>query len=410
MVNSSVFEEITTEDELNAELENQLPESFDDVGTDEDSSSITSEQEFQEAALQIIVQRNDFLLPNLIDMLQTHKTLEVAPYYQRRARWDNGRKSRLIESLLINIPVPPVFLYENEFARYEIMDGQQRVSAILDYFENKFSLGRLEMLTSLNGKRFHDLPIQIKAGLQRRSLSAIILLKESAPSQDAILQLRRHVFERLNTGGIRLNAQEVRNCVHAGPFNDLLLDLSRHHLFTSMWDIPAFEPDEVNAPSDNLRRNILFRTMRDAELVLRVFALMDPVNVAGGMKRTLDNSMKRYSASSEDELNDLRRRFLRSLHLAHTIGGNDTFRIPTPHSTRGRPSASLFDGIMVAIIRNLDKADGIEAYADQIRELLKSELKKTEFHELVTGRANTRESTLERARHIEGLIKFAIHT
>ena len=244
MVNSPVFEDITTEEEQLAD------EKFDDVDVTEDSIALASEEEFREVSLQIIVQRNDFLLPNLIDMLKSHKTLKVAPYYQRRARWDNGRKSRLIESLLINIPVPPVFLYENEFARYEVMDGQQRVSAILDYFDNKFPLRRLEMLTSLNGKRFHDLPRQIRAGLERRSLSAIILLKESAPSQDAIVQLRRHVFERLNTGGIRLNAQEVRNCVHAGSFNNLLLELSRHELFTSMWDIPAREPDEMTEPSD----------------------------------------------------------------------------------------------------------------------------------------------------------------
>ena len=145
--------------------------------------------------------------------------------------------------------------------------------------------------------------------------------------------------------------------------------------------------------------------MRDAEHVLRVFALMDPSNVAGGMKRTLDNSMEKYSKYSKSELGQLRKRFLMSLELAHTIGGNDTFRISTPSSSRGRPSASLFDGIMVALIRKLDQADRIEACAAQIGELLKSELEKPEFRELVTGRANTREATLERARHIEGLIK-----
>ena len=416
MVISSVIENVAIEEELASEVEEQLvveveeqlSERFDDVDAMEDSIAPAPEQEFQAAALRIIVQRNDFLLPNLIDMLTTHKTLEVAPYYQRRARWDNGRKSRLIESFLINIPVPPVFLYENEFAQYEVMDGQQRVSTILQYFGNQFALRGLEMLTSLNGKRFHDLPREIKTGLQRRSLSAIILLKESAPSQESIVQLRRHVFERLNTGGVRLNAQEVRNSVYAGQFNELLIELSRHELFTRMWDIPPSEPNERIEPSERLRKNSLFRRMADVELVLRVFTLTDPKNVAGGMKRTLDNSMAKYSRSSRLELERLKNQFLQSLHLAHVIGGNDTFRIPTSRSERGRPSASLFDGIMVALIRNLDHAQKIEECAPQLKELLQTELEKPEFRELVAGRANTRESTRNRSLHIENLIRSVI--
>ena len=405
MVISTVLDSNSTEDDLDIEVNEQQAERFDDVEVTDESRVLESEREFREAALQIIVQRNDFLLPNLIDMLKTHNTLEVSPYYQRRARWDPVRKSRLIESFLINIPVPPVFLYENEFARYEVMDGQQRVSTILEYFVNNFQLRGLEMLTSLNGKRFNDLPREIKAGLQRRSLSAIILLKESAPSQDAIAQLRRHVFERLNTGGIQLNAQEVRNSVYAGPFNVLLHELSRHQLFTNMWGIPPFEVDEMTEPSDRLLRNSLFRTMRDSELVLRVIALTDPSNVVGGIKATLDNTMMKHSKSSDSELSQLKDQFLRSLELAHAIGGNDTFRMPAPNSVRGRLSASLFDGIMVALIRNVDKADRIDACASKIGKLLKMELEKLEFRELVTGRANTRDATLERARHIERLIE-----
>ena len=166
--------DISTDESTLAEERND--ENFEDVS--EESPSIKSEKEFQDAALRVILQRNDFLLPNLIDMLRTHKTLEVSPYYQRRARWDIPRKSRLIESLLVNIPIPPIFLYENDFARYEVMDGQQRVTAILDFFDNQFSLRGLEILNSLSGKRFHELPQEIRAGLERRSLQAIILLKE----------------------------------------------------------------------------------------------------------------------------------------------------------------------------------------------------------------------------------------
>lgn len=392
-------ENILTKEEREAER-------FDDV--EEGAETVASEREFRDATLQLVVQRNDFLLPNLIDMLQTHKTLEISPYYQRRARWDIPRKSRLIESFLVNIPVPPVFLYENEFAKYEVMDGQQRVSALLEYFDNQFALRGLEILTSLIGKRFHELPGEIKAGLQRRSLSAIILLKESAPSHEAAGLLRRHVFKRLNTGGVRLNAQEIRNSVNAGSFNDLLLELSRHSLFTNMWSIPPFEENESTAPSGKLRRNPLFRQMRDVELILRVFALLDPTNIGGGMRSTLDRAMERYSKSSDEELCHLKTQFLGSLQLAYSIGGIDAFRLPPFGSNRGRPSAPLFDGMMVALIRKLSQAQEIEDHAQEINHAIQAEFNKEEFYELIVGRANTRGATLERSRHIERLIESVI--
>ena len=394
-------EERTTKEEHEAER-------FEDVT--EDSGTSVSEQEFRDAAMQIVVQRNDFLLPNLIDMLTTHKTVEVSPYYQRRARWDARRKSKLIESFLVNIPVPPVFLYENEFARYEVMDGQQRISAILEYFENQFPLRGLEILPSLQGKRFHELPKEVRAGLERRSLAAIILLKESTPSDESAKHLRRCVFERLNTGGIRLNAQEVRNSVYAGPFNNLLLELSRHCMFTEMWDIPPIEVNEGIEPSAKLRRNVLYKQMRDAELVLRVFGLRDARNIRGGMRSTLDNAMERYSRVSQAELFKLKANFLDSLELARIIGGNDTFRLRTSSSRRGRPSASLFDGIMVALMRMLNHAEQIRVHAVEIKQSLEQKLQDPDFYELVSGRANTRESTMSRARHIEELIESVIET
>ena len=341
-------------------------------------------------------------------MLRTHKTIEASPYYQRRARWDSTRKSRLIESFLVNIPVPPVFMYENELARYEVMDGQQRVTAILEYFENQFELRGLEILHSLTGKRFHQLPREVRAGLERRSLSAIILLKESTPTNESAAQLRRYVFERLNTGGVRLNAQEVRNSVYAGSFNNMLLKLSRHSLFTEMWDIPPLEPNEVTEPSPKLRKNRLFRQMGDAELVLRVFGLLDANHIGGGMRTTLDNAMVRYSKFSQAELDRLEGQFLESLELAYAVGGRDVFRLPSGRSARGRPSASLFDGLMVALMRNLDRSSDIKAHATTISRLIHDELRIIDFYDLVVGKANTRLATLNRAKYIEQLIGSAI--
>ena len=389
------------------ELEEELEaERFAD--TDEEPEVPTSEKEYREAALRVVLQRNDFLLQNLIDMFRTHKTLEVSPYYQRRARWDITRQSKLIESFLVNIPVPPVFLYEAELANYEIMDGQQRVSAILEYYDNKFALHGLEILKSLEGMKYRELPSEIKAGLLRRSLSAYILLRESTSSPESAGVLRRRVFERLNTGGIRLNAQEIRNSVNSGPFNNMLLELSRNTRFTKMWDIPPFDPNEKTNPSARLRKNSLFKRMADVELVLRVFALLNPDNIRGGMRFTLDSAMENYSKSSEMELKQLKQNFLSSLELADAIGGSNVFRLPSTNVKRRRPSAPLFDGIMVALMRQLDRAEEIKANADSINTAIQSEFDNTDFYGLIVGRANTRASTIERSKYIESLIKAII--
>ena len=220
--------------------------------------------------------------------------------------------------------------------------------------------------------------------------------------------MREHVFRRLNTGGVRLNAQEIRNSIFAGPFNNLLVELSRHPQFTEMWNIPPVSPNEAGEPSAALRRNNLYRQMRDVEYVLRVFALLDPKNIGGGMKGTLDDAMKRYCDLGTPELTEMKSQFLGGLDLAYVIGGKNALRVPTGPSKQGRLSASLFDALMVALIRKLDVADLIKDRATEIWASLQGEFNNSKFYELIVGRANTRASTIDRGIYVERLIESAI--
>jgi Protein of unknown function DUF262 len=169
------------------------------------------ERLYDTGTARIVTQRNDFLLPNLLDSMERAVYMNLNPPYQRRLRWDRTRKSKLIESLLMNVPIPPIFLYEVDLAKYEVMDGQQRLSTIREYFNNEFPLTGLEEWRTLNRRRYSQLPARIQSGLQRRSIAAIIVLSESSGD------IKRFVFERLNTGGVRLNAQEVRMRSMAAP-------------------------------------------------------------------------------------------------------------------------------------------------------------------------------------------------
>ncbi len=197
---------------------------------------------FSENDFSLNQERSDFLLPQILDFVKKEKWINLRPEYQRRLVWDDIKRSLFLESLLLNIPIPPLFLYEVELSRYEVMDGQQRLSAIVVFYSNNFYLRGLERCKELNAIKYNDLPTLLKRGLDRRRLSlTVLVVSSSSETTIQINDIRKIVFERLNTGGQHLNNQELRNCLYAGKFNDLLIRLSENPLFRKSWDIPPFD-------------------------------------------------------------------------------------------------------------------------------------------------------------------------
>lgn len=257
-------------------------------------------------------ERSDFLLPQIVDFVRQKKWINIRPEYQRRLVWDAKKKSRFIESLLMNIPVPPVFLYETDLSRYEVMDGQQRLNTILEFYENNLKLRGLETWSALNGYTYGKCPPRIQRGLDRRRLSATVLLAENRDNSRQGDSIRREVFERLNTGGLSLNAQELRNSLYSGAFNGLLIELAGHRLFDEIWGIPPYEDHyrgEENFISPQLAENKLFRRMEDCEIVLRFFALRDTGKIRGSVRRMLDRCMEANLEATQEEIDAYRKLF-----------------------------------------------------------------------------------------------------
>jgi len=349
---------------------------------------------FAKNAFRIVYQTNNFFLPQIKDLIDKGEVLNLRPEYQRRLRWSTAQKSKLIESLLLNIPVPPIFLYESEAARYEVMDGQQRLNTVREFIAGDFALTALPVLRPLSGLRYSRCPPRIKRALDRASLSAIVLLLESETDKAAqdrltLTDIRRFIFDRLNTGGTKLNPQEIRNAINPGNFNKLIIELTRLSLFTEVFDIPRYFESDPNEYYENPQRqkNNLYSTMGDCQLVLRYFALKDDANIRGSMRAMLDRAMER--AITEEEGVELKQEFTDRFAFLYELFESAPFRLPPDEKGRVRVSAAIYDAAMVAINDLWGMREEILADAPAVRQRMADAISSEEGMTVLTGQGNT---------------------
>ena len=159
----------------------------------------------------------------------------LIPEFQRGFVWDIPRASRLIESIMMGLPVPPLFFYVDEQKRYLVIDGLQRLKSIFSFMggfwegpspssKRPFAMKGFNPQNPLYGKTFEDFTAKDQRELKNYVLRTIIVQQLNPNDSTSIY----HIFQRLNTGGMTLSDQEVRNCVYAGEFNDMLARLNKH--------------------------------------------------------------------------------------------------------------------------------------------------------------------------------------
>jgi len=301
----------------------------------------------------ILTEMNREKLPVFVEALKRNNYMDLRPSYQRRARWTDKQKSLLLESFIINIPVPPIILYEQRYSSYEVIDGQQRINAINDFYSDNLKLTGLELWSELNGKKYSQLPDEIRAGIDRRSISSIVVITESAKDAEEEMFLKQLAFERLNTGGVELSKQEVRNCLYAGLFNKLLHELSSNQIFREAWGIPT------NDKKDKLEKNTLYKKMEDIELVLRFFALRHIHEFRGGIEKFLTLYMMKSLKFSDDDVDFLRKIFLETIELAENLYGEHLFKPFDAKNKQWKKKSykACYDAMMVSLSNYLDQKD-----------------------------------------------------
>jgi hypothetical protein len=356
----------------------------------------------------IVIEQNREKLPGFVTALKDPGYMDLRPFYQRRPRWKPDKQSLLIESFIMNIPVPPIFLYERDFNSYEVMDGQQRISALRDFYENRFALAGLEMWSELNGRYYHNLPDKIKAGIDRRSITSVVLLKESTADEQEASFLRETVFERLNTGGIELERQEIRNALYQGAFNELLIELSRLDLFRQIWGVPRFVENEIETNPDLLRNN-LFTKMGDLELILRFFALRHAAHYRRGMQGFLDLYMLKSLKFENADIDELRKLFHDTLTLAHEIYRDLVFHPYDPEHPGWEtgPHRAFYDAVMVGLSSFTEHSPKLKERRPQVVEATK-ELFSSHAPGTFTGRGNTKADIEERIRLYRQMIETVL--
>src|SRR3990170_2473046 len=168
--------------------------------------------------------------------------LIVQPEFQRFYVWDDPKACRLIESILLEIPVPVVYLSEEEDGKLAVIDGQQRLVSLFRFFNplelgahryEKLQLRGLGVLSELNGLKFEDLPKPVQRKFENSTIRVIEVRKESEPN------VKYEIFERLNTGAVKLNDQELRNCIYRGAYNDFLAYLADDDTFLRLLGLPG---------------------------------------------------------------------------------------------------------------------------------------------------------------------------
>lgn len=377
--------------------------------------------------IRIVTEQARYPLAGILQMLRESKQDEsgkftarymLDPDYQRRHRWDDTRKSRLIESFLLNVPVPPVFLYERELARFEVMDGRQRLTALGDFYADKFALTGLEYWPDLDGRRYSTLPSKVRDGIDRRYISSIILLQETANTEAQAATLKKLVFERLNSGGVKLSSQETRNAIYSGPLNTLCLQLSENIAFRRLWGIPL-DPDAesgngVEDPDDAIDEATLagmrmFQKMEDVELVLRFFAYRQIREFKAGLNKIsqfLDLFLVRGNRFTDKVLGEYRLMFESTIAFLWEAMGAESFTLL--NASARRATKIVYDPLMY--IANSPTVVPHHAALIENKGLLREELKKMYVAngDLFSGRRTNFADTQQRNAQIGAAFTAAI--
>ena len=274
------------------------------------------------------ISRDQYSAFEIKRMAEETNELVIAPPFQRKLVWTPKQRCELIESMLMGIPIPVVYVFEDENGKKQVVDGRQRISTMISFMNNGFSLERLKMLPAFNGNKFKDLEPIYKSKVERYQIPVYVI---EPPTPERV---KYDIFDRVNRGGTLLNSQEMRHALYVGHATELLQELS------------------VSKPfKDATGHGIKPTRMRDEYVILRFFAfyLLRKRQLNFSYKSNMDDllaaTMKRINQMETPEREALKQVFLSAMERSHAVLGADGFRFAPTNVNRRPVNMALFEVI-----------------------------------------------------------------
>ena len=301
------------------------------VEVESDDDAVDLDRPWRPEAIRVTT--SNFSVRNVLDMIDDRE-LELAPGFQRNKVWSLRTRSRLIESILLKIPLPAFYFAQDNDGTMKVVDGLQRLSTIHSFArEEGFVLHGLEYLSGEEGKRFDELPALWQRRFHQTQLIAHVIDPQT-PSQ-----VKYDIFKRINTGGTPLNTQEIRHALSGPRSRDFLRQC-------------AESPEFITAVGERFRDHI---RMADREMVLRfcAFRMLGPEKYQRAMDPFLDSANSRLddpNRVSNYELEGLASDFITAMQLGHEIFGQNAFRKPPVDAWYRSPvNRALFESWSVTL-------------------------------------------------------------
>lgn len=320
----------------------------------------------------IHTQPYDKSVSDLISMMR-RKDITFDPDYQRNYIWNNKKASLLIESILLSVPIPVIYVAEEEDGHWAVIDGLQRLYSIKRFADNEFRLIGLEVLQELNGTQYSKLNTKALRILRNGVIRIIVVLQDSNP------EIKYDIFLRLNRGAVNLNEQELRNCLYRGKFNDMLKEIRAYPQFLEC----------LGYSSPHKRFN-------DAELALRFFALSENYNARSKKIKNYQNAIRTflniYIGSKEKisnaEIKRYEKKFKETVDKVYRIFGAKAFRrVDDEGEYESILNRALMDVIMLSFERTAE--DKLIKHKKKIINLYKRlPAKDSYFYECITYATN----------------------
>ncbi len=298
-----------------------------------------------------------YSLTHIKRLCEIRKELILDPEFQRNNVWGGTQKEELVESILMGIPIPVIYLFESKDGRKQVIDGRQRISTIIDFLNNKFKLKNLRMLKGLNGKRFEDLEPKLQGVFEDFQFSFYII---QPPTPERV---KYDIFDRVNRGGTKLNSQEMRNALYQGISTRLIKKIA--------------DSDEFKTAT---AKGVSPKRMRDRYVVLRGISfylyytgeLKDPYSMGRlEYKSDIDDFLARTMIFMNENLDEgqadkLYEKFISAYRRIYMELGEDAFRFSSNilYGKRRPVNMPLMEIITLVFILLEDKNIGIRLVLD----------------------------------------------